>query len=129
MTVDLLILGGGPAGGMTALLAARAGLSVALCEAHPTLPPRVCGMYLCPAGVAFLDQLGVRDRIASTARQLRGMVMVAPNLGRLETHFPSEGAVPDHGLALPRPALDQTFLDLACEAGASICMDARPEEC
>jgi flavin-dependent dehydrogenase len=54
--------------------------------------------------------------------------MVAPNLGRLETHFPSEGSMPNHGLALPRPALDQAFLDLAREAGATIRMGARPQD-
>lgn len=126
MNADVLILGGGPAGGMTALLAARAGLSVVLCEAYTTLPPRVCGMYLCPAGVAFLDRLGIRERVSADARRLRGMVMVAPNLGRLETHFPEAEGVPDHGLALPRPVLDNAFLDLARAAGASIRMGARP---
>lgn len=126
MRTDLLILGGGPAGGMTALLAARAGMSVVLCEAHTTLPARVCGMYLCPAGVAFLERLGIRKRLSADARPLRGMVMVAPNLGRLETRFPEMDGVPDHGLALPRPALDNAFLDLASEAGASIRMGARP---
>ena len=126
MKNDLLILGGGPAGGMTALLAARAGLSVTLCEAHATLPARVCGMYLCPAGVAFLDRFGLRERVGAEARRLQGMVMVAPNLQRLETHFPATEAMPDHGLALPRPALDQTLLDLAGEAGASIRFGARP---
>lgn len=126
MRADVLILGGGPAGGMTALLAARAGMSVALCEAHATLPPRVCGMYLCPAGVAFLERLGIRERVGASARRLDGMIMAAPNMGRLETHFPKGENMPDHGLALPRPALDQAFLDLAREAGAIVRMGARP---
>jgi 2-polyprenyl-6-methoxyphenol hydroxylase-like FAD-dependent oxidoreductase len=111
---------------MTALLAARAGFSVVLCEAQAKLPPRVCGMYLCPAGVAFLERLGIRERFGADARRLRGMVMVAPNLARLETHFPAMDGVPDHGLALPRPALDETLLELAREAGATIRMGMRP---
>jgi menaquinone-9 beta-reductase len=127
VNADILILGGGPAGGMTALLAARAGFSVVLLEAHAMLPPRVCGMYLCPAGVAFLDRLGIRERVGEDAKRLRGMVMVAPNLSRLETHFPKTDSVPDHGLALPRPALDETLLDLGREAGAAIRMGARPK--
>ena len=56
------------------------------------------------------------------------MVMVAPNLSRLETHFPETDSIPDHGLALPRPALDEAFLDLGREAGAAIRMGARPKK-
>lgn len=126
MKCDALVLGGGPAGGMTALLLARAGHSVVLCEAHATLPERVCGMYLCPAGVALLDRLGLRARVGGEARALHGMVMVSPDLRRLETFFPRNGDVPGHGLALLRPALDRALLDRAREAGATIRMGARP---
>jgi 2-polyprenyl-6-methoxyphenol hydroxylase-like FAD-dependent oxidoreductase len=126
MKVDVLILGGGPAGGLAATLFARAGLSVILCEAHRVLPPRVCGMYLCPAGVALLERLGLRERLGADARRLRGMVMVAPNLQRLETFFPADRDVPDYGLALPRPALDAALLEAAREAGAEVRFGARP---
>ncbi len=108
MKTDVLILGGGPAGATTALLMARAGLSVALCEASATLPERVCGMYLCPAGAAMLERLGLRERLGADARRLIGMAMVAPNFERLETFFPTNEGFPDHGLALPRPQLDNT---------------------
>ena len=126
MKADVLVLGGGPAGGLTALLYARAGHSVVLCESHAALPERVCGMYLCPAGVALLERLGLYDKLASDARQLRGMVMVAPNLQRLETFFPQGEDLPEHGLALLRPQLDNTLLDLAREAGVQVRMGARP---
>ena len=38
MRRDVLILGGGPAGGLAALLYARAGRRVVLCEAHAGAP-------------------------------------------------------------------------------------------
>lgn len=125
MKSDVLIFGGGPAGAMSALLLARDGLSVVLCEAHRVLPERVCGMYLCPAGVALLDRHGLRERAGTGARRLRGMVMVSPGLQRLETFFPPSTGAPDYGLALARPELDQTLLDLAREAGAEIRMGTR----
>jgi len=124
---DVLIFGGGPAGAMSALLLARAGLSVTLCEAHRVLPERVCGMYLCPAGVALLDRHELRERVGVEARRLRGMVMVSPGLQRLETFFPPSDTAPDYGLALPRPEFDRALLDLAREAGADIRMGVRAQ--
>ncbi len=124
--VDALVLGAGPAGGMTALLLARQGRSVLLCEAAPELPERVCGMYLCPAGVALLERAGVRGAVVSTARPLRGMVMASPDFQRIETSFPAAPGMPDHGLALVRPAFDAELLRLAREAGAEVRMGARP---
>jgi len=126
MKTEVLILGGGPAGAMSALLFAKAGHSVTLCESHAVLPERVCGMYLCPAGVALLERLGLHGRVAGDARKLRGMVMVAPNFRRLETYFPQGDGFPDHGLALLRPQLDNALLDLAREAGVVVRMGARP---
>lgn len=126
LKTEVLILGGGPAGGLAALLYARAGRAVTLCEAQAVLPQRVCGMYLCPAGVALLERLGLRERVGADARKLRGMIMVAPNFQRLETFFPTDRGLPDHGLALPRPALDNALLEAAREAGAAIRFGARP---
>lgn len=123
---DVLILGGGPAGGLAALLFARAGFSVVLCEAHKVLPDRVCGMYLCPAGVALLERLGLRERLTAQAPVLRGMVLVAPNLERLETFFPGDEGGADHGLSVRRPKLDNDLLEIAHEQGATVRMGSRP---
>lgn len=125
-TADVLVVGGGPAGSMTAWLLARAGCQVVLCEAHAVLPARVCGMYLCPAGVALLDRVGMRARVEAGARSLQGMIMVSPSLHRLETRFPRDVEAPDHGLALPRPALDNALLEAAREAGVVVRMGVRP---
>jgi 2-polyprenyl-6-methoxyphenol hydroxylase-like FAD-dependent oxidoreductase len=126
MKADVLVVGGGPAGATTALLLARAGMRVVLCESWATLPDRVCGMYLCPAGVALLDQLGLGRHIGAEARILSGMVLVSPGFQRLETRFPKVAHVPSHGLALPRPALDNALLDAARGTGVTVLMGCRP---
>jgi flavin-dependent dehydrogenase len=84
-------------------------------------------MYLCPAGVALLERLRLHRRVEASARRLRGMVLVSPGLERLETRFPGDGAVPDHGLALSRPALDNALLEAARESGVDVRMGFRAE--
>ena len=47
---EIVIIGGGPAGGLAALLLARAGRRVTLLEAQPDLGERVCGLQVESAG-------------------------------------------------------------------------------
>jgi len=74
----------------------------------------------------LLERLGLRDTLGEGARALRGMIMCAPNFHRVETNFPQGNGLPDHGLALPRPRLDNQLLDAARAAGAEVRMGARP---
>lgn len=57
--VDLLVAGGGPAGLVTALHAARAGLDVEVWEPRPGAVDKACGEGLMPAALASLRALGV----------------------------------------------------------------------
>ncbi|HEX4977859.1 MAG TPA: FAD-dependent oxidoreductase, partial [Nocardioides sp.] len=58
--LDLLVVGGGPAGLATALHAARAGLDVEVWEQRPGVVDKACGEGLMPGAVAALEDLGVR---------------------------------------------------------------------
>ncbi|WP_182525510.1 NAD(P)/FAD-dependent oxidoreductase [Nocardioides dongkuii] len=57
--VDLLVAGGGPAGLVTALHAARAGLRVEVWEPRPGAVDKACGEGLMPGALAELQGLGV----------------------------------------------------------------------
>ena len=57
--VDLLVVGGGPVGLATGLLAARAGLSCAVMEQRRAPVDKACGEGLMPGGLAILASLGV----------------------------------------------------------------------
>jgi 2-polyprenyl-6-methoxyphenol hydroxylase-like FAD-dependent oxidoreductase len=122
---DMLVVGGGPAGGLAALLLAKAGRNVLLIEAQAVLGPRVCGAYLCPAGVGLLQELGLQEELTRGMRPLRGMVLVAPNLNRLQTNFPANTRFPDFGISLHRPGFDNALLAAAARHGATIRMGAR----
>ncbi len=117
-----MVVGGGPAGGLTALRLAASGWRVLLVEAHRVLPVRVCGAYLCPAGVALLDRLGLCAELAGGARRLEGMILHAPDFRRLVTRFPVVSGVPSFGLALRRPDFDERMLRMASRAGAEVRM-------
>jgi flavin-dependent dehydrogenase len=57
--IDLLVVGGGPAGLVTALHADRAGLRTIVVEPRPTPVDKACGEGLMPAAVRALAELGV----------------------------------------------------------------------
>ncbi|MEU0189253.1 NAD(P)/FAD-dependent oxidoreductase [Streptomyces afghaniensis] len=71
--MDLLVVGGGPAGLATALHAARAGLDVTVWEQRAGTVDKACGEGLMPGAVAALAALGVHP----PGRVLRGIRYVA----------------------------------------------------
>ena len=57
--IDLLVVGGGPAGLATAIHAAEAGLEAVVAEPRPTPIDKACGEGLMPGAVNALAGLGV----------------------------------------------------------------------
>jgi flavin-dependent dehydrogenase len=67
--IDVLVVGGGPVGLATALLANRAGLDAMVLEPRSAPIDKACGEGLMPGGVAALRALGVDPH----GRQIRGI--------------------------------------------------------
>jgi flavin-dependent dehydrogenase len=67
--IDVLVVGGGPAGLATAIRCAQAGLSVAVAEPRTGPVDKACGEGLMPAAVTRLAAIGVRP----AGHRLRGI--------------------------------------------------------
>ena len=116
-TVDVIVVGAGPAGAATAILLAERGWSVTLLDKAAFPRPKICGEYLSPEAARVLDRLGVLKAVDQAGAQpLRGMKIVAPDGTVLEGSYPTTGrwrGYRDHALAFPREALDRILVDRA----------------
>jgi menaquinone-9 beta-reductase len=119
---DFVVVGGGPAGAVFSLLAARSGYRVALLEANRETKRKVCGEYLCPRGVTELHDLGLSKALAH-GRKLEGMRLVAPSGEAVSTHFPKETV----GISVHRDLLDRELLRKAESEGVQVILGHRAE--
>ena len=109
---DVLILGGGLAGGAAALALAQAGRRVTLLERATGPHHKVCGEFLSPEGAAVLERLG----LAPAALGAAPIARVRLAAGRWE----AAAALPFTAWGLSRRVLDAALLEAAADAGAWI---------
>jgi flavin-dependent dehydrogenase len=94
---DLLVVGGGPTGLATSIMAVQAGLDVAVVEQRKGIIDKACGEGLMPAAVRKLGELGVEPaqshpfkgiRYIDGSRSAEGVFPQGPGLGvrRLALH-------------------------------------------
>ncbi|BBX84368.1 NAD(P)/FAD-dependent oxidoreductase [Mycolicibacterium aubagnense] len=108
--IDLLVVGGGPAGLATSLYAARAGLETVIVERRPGTLDKACGEGLMPHSLAHLDRLGV----VAAGQPLRGISYHA-GASRVEAAF--RGGV---GRGVRRTTLHAAMSDAARAAGVKV---------
>jgi flavin-dependent dehydrogenase len=125
---DVAIVGAGPAGAVTALLCARAGLITLILDRARFPRPKPCGDCLSPALTRVLERLGLLQFVldADPAR-LAGWRIVSPGGTAFQGRFDdisSEPRVHD-ALAISRARLDATLLAQAERAGAQVLTNAR----
>jgi geranylgeranyl reductase family protein len=113
---DLLVIGGGPAGAASAIVAARAGVDVTVFEKGPHGRDKVCGDGLTPRAVAALDDLKID---LAPAHRIDGLRMIAGRTTR-ELAWPAGTRFPDHGAVWPRHRFDTHLVDVALESGADV---------
>jgi flavin-dependent dehydrogenase len=111
--LDLLIVGGGPAGLATAIHAVRAGLDAAVLEPRPTPVDKACGEGLMPGAVRSLADLG----IAPPGHPLRGIRYVDAEAAARDAEA---GFSHGHGLGVRRTDLHAALARRAAELGVPV---------
>jgi len=119
--VDVLVVGGGPAGTSAAIACALNGLGVILCE-REAFPRERAGEALHPGVESLLAQLGVADRLAGvTGARFEGAEIDWAGDRRF-VPFGSDDAGPWRGFQVRRSAFDNLLLDRAREVGLEVRM-------
>ncbi|AQT81493.1 monooxygenase [Mycolicibacterium litorale] len=108
--IDLLVAGGGPAGLVTALHAARAGMTVTVIERRRGPIDKACGEGLMPHTVRHLDDLGIRP----PGKPFRGITYL-DSAHRIEAAFRS-----GTGLGVRRTALHAALSAAVQAAGVEV---------
>src|SRR5690606_19334722 len=110
---DVLIVGGGLAGGYAALPLAREGRTALLCEAKPRPRQKVCGGCLNRRAVAILSAVGGSVKRVLSHAELITCFRLYVGSRTVDISIPP-------GLAISRQELDEALLTEATRAGATI---------
>ncbi len=114
-SVDVLIVGAGPAGSTAAAWAARAGREVLLIDRAEFPRDKTCGDGLTPRAIAELDRLGLGSWVRTLHTQ-DGLDLTVFGRG-YPLRWP-EGPFPAVTAAVPRLEFDARLLDEAIGSGA-----------
>jgi flavin-dependent dehydrogenase len=111
--IDLLVVGGGPAGLATAIYGAKAGLEVVVVEKRSGAIDKACGEGLMPHTLRHLETLGVHPH----GKPLRG-ISYRDGSRHVEARFRGSA-----GRGVRRTVLHGALLDAAANAGVQIYHD------
>jgi geranylgeranyl reductase family protein len=122
--VDVIVVGGGPAGSVLAWKLAVQGVRVIVLERARFPREKVCGDYVEPRGLRILREMGCLDELEASQRpSITHSATFVDWACRYRGPIPFYGLrdeLPPHGYIVPREELDHVMLMAADRAGATI---------
>lgn len=117
---DVVIIGGGPAGGASAAFLAKGGLSVLVLE-RDDFPRFHIGESLLPSGLAVLQNLGVpiTDDVFVFKRGAQFICDATDRVAEFDFQYALDGP-PRHAWHVDRAGFDKMLIKHAREAGATV---------
>jgi len=128
--VQVLVVGGGPAGSSAAWHCAHVGLDVCVVDRARFPRAKPCAEYVSPEGSRILHAMGALESLEARAAHLTGMVVHAPSGDRIHGEFVARHGFRgfrDKGLGVRREVLDMALLDRARHAGVTVLEQAKVE--
>ena len=119
MKVEVLVVGGGPAGAAAGYWLAEAGHDVLVVEKKTFPREKTCGDGLTPRAVKQLADMGLEEAIARDHHRYDGLRAVAHGI-TLEMRWPEHPLYPSHGYVVRRRDLDRMVAEHAVKAGATV---------
>ena len=117
-TVDVLVVGGGPAGSSCAIALAHEGAKVMLVDAQARGRDKCCGHCLSGRAWKIVSELGLRELVESVSTGATAQVAWRSGAQGFEMNLPAFGAI------TPRVALDKKLLDEAERVGVRVVQPA-----
>ena len=118
---DVVVVGGGPAGSVSAMLLARQGFDVTLLERQDFPRHKPCGDCLSPGANPVLKRLGLWEGVQRCGpAELRGWRLVAPGGASFTTRFAEIMDGCESGIAISRDRFDAVLLEHARRAGVTV---------
>jgi geranylgeranyl reductase family protein len=111
---DVVVVGGGPAGAIAALVLARAGARVTIFDRARFPRHKLCGDSVNPGAMALLERLGVDA--AAGDHPIHGMIVTGVGGVRIDGRYPP-GVT---GRSVLRRDLDHALLNAAAAAGVRV---------
>lgn len=122
--IAVAIVGGGPAGAVTAALLAAEGREVTVFERTPAYRWRACGVFASPATMTAFRRIGLEDATLGTVTRAIPAMRVETARGVTFRLTYGDWTPP---VGFDRAALDEALLEYARRAGATVVRGARVE--